>query len=107
MRRRGTILLAVCLAAGMVFAITLPRVIGDYSDEDNDGDGINNCEEIEEYGTDPDDEDTDGDGLEDGEEVDQYETDPAMEDTDGDGWDDGEEVDEDTNPLDEESHPED
>lgn len=39
-------------------------------------------------GTDPLDEDTDGDGLSDGEEVDVYDGDPFLVDTDGDGLDD-------------------
>ena len=109
MKKKGMLALAVCLAAGLALFLSLPRVIGedDFSDDDFDGDGLKNCEEIEEYETDPDNEDTDNDGLEDGEEVEEYETDPLAEDTDGDGWDDGDEVEEDTDPLDEESYPED
>jgi len=109
MKKKGMLVLAACLAAGLVLFLSLPRGIGEdiFSDDDEDGDGLENCEEIEEYETDPMEEDTDGDGLDDGEEVETYETDPLEEDTDGDGWDDGEEVEEDTDPLDEESYPED
>lgn len=59
--------------------------------EDNDGDGLLNSEEIQ-LGTDPFNPDSDGDGLLDGEEVRTYLTDPLLPDTDGDGLLDGDEV---------------
>ncbi len=54
------------------------------SEEDPDGDGINNRDEID-LGTDPLSSDTDRDNLTDYEELYQYHTDPLSEDTDGDG----------------------
>lgn len=54
------------------------------SEEDTDGDGINNRDEID-RGTDPLNSDTDRDNLTDYEELYQYHTDPVLEDTDGDG----------------------
>ncbi|MBN2115232.1 MAG: PD40 domain-containing protein [Anaerolineales bacterium] len=59
--------------------------------EDSDGDGLTNNEEID-LGTDPFAADTDGDGLLDGEEVKTYGTNPLLPDTDADGLQDGEEV---------------
>jgi Tol biopolymer transport system component len=59
--------------------------------EDSDGDGLLNSEEIQ-LGTDPLRPDTDGDGLLDGEEVRTHLTDPLLSDTDGDGLLDGDEV---------------
>ncbi|MEF8872607.1 MAG: binary toxin-like calcium binding domain-containing protein, partial [Haloarculaceae archaeon] len=59
---------------------------------DTDGDGLDDDEEFDEYGTDPTDADTDGDGVDDGAEVTEYRTDPNVEDTDGDGLADGAEV---------------
>jgi hypothetical protein len=61
------------------------------SNADDDDDGLDNCTETEELGTDPDNADTDGDGVDDGVEVDLG-TDPTLPDTDGDGFDDGTEV---------------
>ncbi len=58
---------------------------------DSDGDGLNDAEEIEIYGTDPFSADTDNDGLADGQEVISYGTDPKNPDTDGDGILDGQE----------------
>ena len=59
--------------------------------EDTDGDGLTNNEEIQ-IGTDPLNPDTDGDGLKDGEEVKTYGTNPLAPDTDNDGLTDGDEV---------------
>lgn len=70
----------------------------DDGDEDSDGDGITNIEEIK-LGTDPSLEDTDGDGLSDKEEIEKYKTDPLNADTDGDGVSDGKEVELGTDPL--------
>jgi hypothetical protein len=55
---------------------------------DIDDDGLTNDEEAE-LGTDPENEDTDGDGLDDPDEIDY--TDPLNPDTDGDGYSDGDE----------------
>lgn len=57
---------------------------------DNDGDGLTNGDEVA-LGTDPNDPDTDGDGLSDGAEV-AAGLDPLDPDTDGDGLPDGEDV---------------
>ncbi len=59
------------------------------ADEDTDADGLTNLEEYDE-GTDPQEEDSDGDGLLDGDEVNNIGTDPNRADTDRDGHDDGE-----------------
>ncbi len=59
--------------------------------EDSDGDGLTNLEEIT-TGTDPNNVDTDNDGLSDGDEVKNRGTDPLKPDTDGDALADGEEV---------------
>ena len=61
------------------------------SEEDPDGDGINNRDEID-LGTDPLNSDTDRDNLRDDEELHQYHTDPLLEDTDGDGLTDYDDV---------------
>lgn len=68
------------------------------ADEDFDGDGISNLEEVR-NGTDPLKADTDGDGLSDREETEKYGTDPVSSDTDGDGLSDGDEAILDLNPL--------
>ncbi len=60
-------------------------------EEDTDGDGLTNREELE-LGTNPLVADTDEDGLSDSEELRQWSTDPLTPDTDGDGLTDGEEV---------------
>uniref|UniRef100_A0A7S0RGB8 Calcium-binding protein n=1 Tax=Pyramimonas obovata TaxID=1411642 RepID=A0A7S0RGB8_9CHLO len=60
--------------------------------KDTDGDGLNDWEEINKYGTDPLKADTDGDGLKDGEEINVYRTNPLSQDTDGDGLSDFDEV---------------
>ena len=62
---------------------------------DFDEDGLTHLEEFN-AGTNPCDEDTDGDGLLDGEELDTYFTDPLSADTDGDGLPDSVETDTDT-----------
>lgn len=61
------------------------------SEEDPDGDGINNRDEID-LGTDPLNSDTDRDNLTDYDELKQYHTDPLQEDTDGDGLTDYDDV---------------
>ncbi|MCH5249049.1 MAG: cellulose binding domain-containing protein [Lachnospiraceae bacterium] len=61
------------------------------SEDDMDGDGISNREEIDQ-GTDPLKSDTDGDNLTDYEEIHEYNTNPLLEDTDGDGLTDYEDV---------------
>jgi Tol biopolymer transport system component/uncharacterized membrane protein len=60
-------------------------------EEDTDGDGLTNREEVE-VGTDPFNPDSDDDELWDGPEVKQYGTDPLNPDTDGDSLTEGEEV---------------
>ncbi|MBS4926563.1 MAG: hypothetical protein KHZ92_11570, partial [Ruminococcus bicirculans] len=67
-------------------------------DEDFDEDGLTNLQEYEQ-GTEPYNEDTDGDGLKDGEEINTYGTDPLKVDTDDDGLDDGDEIYFETDPL--------
>jgi len=59
--------------------------------EDSDGDGLTNLEEIS-FATDPNNPDSDSDGLTDGDEVKNRGTDPMNPDTDGDGLSDGEEI---------------
>lgn len=66
--------------------------------QDSDGDGLTNNEEIQ-LGTDPNNPDTDADGLNDGDEVRVWRTDPLNPDTDGDGLRDGDEVQRRTDPL--------
>ena len=59
-------------------------------DDDTDGDGIADVDEVNTYGTDPNDADTDSDGLEDGVELfSANKTDPLDQDSDGDGLFDG------------------
>ena len=67
-------------------------------DEDFDEDGLTNLQEYEQ-GTEPYNDDTDGDGLKDGEEIYTYGTDPLKVDTDDDGLDDGDEIYFETDPL--------
>ncbi len=75
----------------------------DINNPDTDGDGIDDCTEINSC-SDPCDADTDDDGLNDGEEVNTYSTDQCDEDTDGDGCSDGSEVNiSGTDPLDTDS----
>jgi hypothetical protein len=56
---------------------------------DTDGDGLDDLDELNVYGTDPGNPDTDNDGLTDGEEVNIYGTSPLTADSDGDGMPDG------------------
>jgi len=79
--------------------------ITEISEDDRDGDGLSNDDEVNKYFTDPDKFDTDGDGLSDGEEVNIYHTDPNKKDTDGDGFFDGVEIEEGTNPNDPNDYP--
>ncbi|RGG85682.1 OmpA family protein, partial [Ruminococcus sp. AF16-50] len=67
-------------------------------DEDFDEDGLTNLQEYE-LGTEPYNDDTDGDGLNDGEEINTYITDPLKVDTDDDGLEDGDEIYFETDPL--------
>jgi len=59
---------------------------------DSDGDGLNDVDEVNIYGTDPSNPDTDDDGLLDGAEVTAHLTDPLNSDSDADGLTDGAEV---------------
>lgn len=70
---------------------------GPSCEEDDDRDGLSNCEEAN-LCTDPDDGDTDDDGLSDFEELQRHQTDPCNSDTDNDGLDDGDEIDYDFDP---------
>jgi len=74
---------------------TAAAIIGE---EDTDGDGLTNREELE-WGSDPLNPDSDGDQLQDGPEVKQFGTDPLNPDTEGDRLSDGDEVQRGTNPL--------
>ena len=65
---------------------------------DTDEDGLTNLQEYE-LGTEPYNDDTDGDGLNDGEEINTYITDPLKVDTDDDGLEDGDEIYFETEPL--------
>lgn len=68
-------------------------------DDDEDGDGLTNEEELQ-RGLDPLVTDMDEDGLADGAEVNDYGTEPRDPDTDGDGVRDGEEIQTGTDPTD-------
>ena len=68
------------------------------TDDDTDGDGINDGDEPSYNNTDPLDPDTDGDGSYDGDEITNG-TDPLDPDSDGDGLDDGDEEYYGTDPL--------
>ena len=70
----------------------------DIVDNDSDGDGVPDKQEIKD-GTDPKNPDTDGDGLNDGDEK-KHGTDPNKPDTDNDGINDGDEVTGDGNKFD-------
>ena len=61
-------------------------------DQDSDGDGLKDLEEINKYKTSESFADSDADGLNDYDEIFKYKTDPINPDTDGDGHKDGEEV---------------
>jgi hypothetical protein len=64
---------------------------------DNDNDGLSNADEIS-RNTDPNNDDSDGDGLKDGEEVHLHHTNPGERDTDRDGLNDDAEIDNKTDP---------
>ncbi|HMO99730.1 MAG TPA: hypothetical protein PKE26_11520 [Kiritimatiellia bacterium] len=64
----------------------------DPNQDDTDGDGLTDYDEVHLYGTDPTNPDTDSDGLSDGEEINLHGTDPNNWDTDGDLLMDGREV---------------
>ncbi|MFX1500449.1 MAG: hypothetical protein ACFFDH_05725 [Promethearchaeota archaeon] len=66
---------------------------------DMDDDGLNDGDEINTYGTDPNDPDSDDDGLNDGSEINTYGTDPNDPDTDNDNMPDGWEVLSNLDPL--------
>lgn len=61
------------------------------ADDDSDGDGLSNKEEIE-LETNPQNIDTDGDGLSDYDELNKYNTDPLKADSDNDTLNDGDEI---------------
>ena len=84
-----------------VFADTDADGIPDFMDDDDDGDGLSDLDEIVIYGTNPLNPDSDYDGLTDGEEVDPLGpgTDPLNPDTDADDLLDGMEIDIGTDPL--------
>ncbi len=67
---------------------------------DSDDDGLSDGDEINIYMAAPNNPDSDGDGLTDGEEVNEYGTSPTEPDTDGDGFDDDVEIAGGTDPLD-------
>lgn len=69
------------------------------ADEDNDGDGLTNAEEIS-LNTNINNSDTDSDGLSDFDEVNTYATNPTRLDSDYDGESDGFEISNSTDPLD-------
>lgn len=64
----------------------------DPDNDDFDGDGISNSDEVSIYNTDPLKSDTDCDGLSDGNEILNIGTNPRVADGDGDGLSDGEEI---------------
>ena len=73
----------------------------DPTNEDSDGDGLQDGAEIATHNTDPLKSDTDGDLLSDGAEVNSSGTDPLLADSDSDGLSDKDEIDEwETDPLD-------
>jgi len=69
------------------------------SEEDYDNDGLSNYDEITVHHTNPRKSDSDLDGISDGEEISKYKTDPLKEDSDGDDISDGDEVRLGTDPL--------
>jgi len=71
----------------------------DPNNPDTDGDGLNDGQEVNQYGTNPTQQDTDGDTLSDGAEVNDHGTSPTNPDTDADGKPDGIEVSEGSDPL--------
>ncbi len=77
----------------------------EWAEWDDDGDGLANGDEQDEYATDPWNWDSDFDGLSDGEEVYDWGTDPTAWDSDQDGCSDGDEVAAGTDPADESDTP--
>ena len=75
----------------------VPNQTAAASEEDSDGDGLDDSIEMFVTGTDPSNPDTDGDGMLDIEVV--YGLDPLNADTDGDGSSDWQELEDDTDPL--------
>jgi len=73
-------------------------------DTDDDGDGLSNENETT-LGTSPFQDDTDGDGLNDGDELNTHSTNPLISDSDGDGYSDGVEIALGTNPLNPSDYP--
>jgi len=74
------------------------------SEGDKDSDRLKDHEEVLLHQTDPLNPDHDGDGLKDGDEVQNHRTDPLNPDSDGDGFSDGDEVlNRKTNPIDPEN----
>ena len=69
------------------------------TDEDYDGDGLCNYDEVNVYSTDYSNSDTDNDHLSDNDEINVYETDPNKKDTDDDGVSDYDEIMIESNPL--------
>jgi parallel beta-helix repeat protein len=67
-------------------------ILNPLGDEDSDGDGLNDWDEINVYGTDPFNWDSDGDTLSDGNEVNIYCTNPLDADSDDDGLNDYDEI---------------
>ena len=61
-------------------------------DNDSDGDGLIDGDEILRYSTDPNKKDSDADGINDSDEVIAYHTNPNSTDSDGDGLDDAKEI---------------
>jgi hypothetical protein len=82
----GTGRLLSCLLA-LVCALVATACSVQIGDDDDDGDGLFDSEELD-FGTDPDDPDTDDDRVWDGEEVFTFLTNPRDSDTDNDGMDD-------------------
>lgn len=87
------------LTTDEINAIAAPISRTIFVDNDSDGDGLGDHDEISTYHTSPLVADTDGDGLSDGAEVKKYHTDPLKADTDGDGMNDGDEIKVGRNPL--------
>ena len=72
-------------ALAAALALGLTHAGAQVGSEDSDNDGLNDWEEVNVYGTNPNLWDTDGDSLNDGQEVLDFQTNPLTADTDGDG----------------------